>query len=127
MDDHHTYSVADRARAPDSNLVKVAGMPVSVENPQPERSAWSERHVHTDPPSSSPRSSVGEGHYSMNDSPQIGVYFVATALPREQGSGPTVIISPLLSLMRNQIAAAARAPDFGTRCYLNSRPPQAWW
>src|SRR4051794_34767143 len=37
------------------------------------------------------------------------VYFVATALLREQGSGPTVIVSPLLSLMRNQIAAAARA------------------
>ncbi len=37
------------------------------------------------------------------------VYFVATALLREQGAGPTVIISPLLSLMRNQIAAAARA------------------
>ncbi len=37
------------------------------------------------------------------------VYFVATALLREQGAGPTVIISPLLALMRNQIAAAARA------------------
>src|SRR6476620_1649602 len=37
------------------------------------------------------------------------VYFVATALLREQGSGPTVIISPLLALMRNQIEAAQRA------------------
>ena len=37
------------------------------------------------------------------------VYFVATALLRERGAGPTVIISPLLSLMRNQIAAASRA------------------
>jgi ATP-dependent DNA helicase RecQ len=37
------------------------------------------------------------------------VYFVATALLREQGSGPTVIISPLLALMRNQIEAAERA------------------
>jgi len=37
------------------------------------------------------------------------VYFVATALLRERRSGPTVIISPLLSLMRNQIAAAQRA------------------
>jgi ATP-dependent DNA helicase RecQ len=37
------------------------------------------------------------------------VYFVATALQREQGAGPTVIISPLLALMRNQVAAAARA------------------
>jgi ATP-dependent DNA helicase RecQ len=37
------------------------------------------------------------------------VYFVATALLRELGAGPTVIISPLLALMRNQIEAAARA------------------
>ncbi|MBW1600830.1 DEAD/DEAH box helicase [Streptomyces sp. JJ66] len=37
------------------------------------------------------------------------VYFVATALLRERGNGPTVIVSPLLALMRNQIEAAARA------------------
>jgi ATP-dependent DNA helicase RecQ len=37
------------------------------------------------------------------------VYFVATALLRSQGAGPTVIVSPLLALMRNQIAAAERA------------------
>ncbi len=37
------------------------------------------------------------------------VYFVATALLRAQGGGPTVIVSPLLALMRNQIAAAERA------------------
>ncbi len=37
------------------------------------------------------------------------VYFVATALLRSRGSGPTVIVSPLLALMRDQIAAAARA------------------
>ncbi len=37
------------------------------------------------------------------------VYFVATALLRARGAGPTVIVSPLLALMRNQIAAAARA------------------
>jgi ATP-dependent DNA helicase RecQ len=37
------------------------------------------------------------------------VYFVATALLREQGAGPTVIVSPLLALMRNQIDSAARA------------------
>ncbi len=37
------------------------------------------------------------------------VYFVATALLRAAGSGPTVIVSPLLALMRNQIAAAERA------------------
>jgi ATP-dependent DNA helicase RecQ len=37
------------------------------------------------------------------------VYFVATALLRAQGAGPTVIVSPLLALMRNQVDAAARA------------------
>src|SRR5687768_10113127 len=37
------------------------------------------------------------------------VYFVATKLLRETGAGPTVIVSPLLALMRNQIAAAERA------------------
>ncbi|MGA5703502.1 DEAD/DEAH box helicase [Peterkaempfera bronchialis] len=37
------------------------------------------------------------------------VYFVATALLRERGAGPTVIVSPLLALMRNQIDSAARA------------------
>jgi ATP-dependent DNA helicase RecQ len=40
------------------------------------------------------------------------VYFVATALLRARGAGPTVIVSPLLALMRNQVAAAERA---GTR------------
>ena len=37
------------------------------------------------------------------------VYFVATALLRELGAGPTVIVSPLLALMRNQVEAARRA------------------
>ncbi len=37
------------------------------------------------------------------------VYFVATALLRAAGAGPTVIVSPLLALMRNQIEAAGRA------------------
>jgi ATP-dependent DNA helicase RecQ len=36
------------------------------------------------------------------------VYFVATSLLREFGSGPTLIVSPLLALMRNQIVAAQR-------------------
>jgi ATP-dependent DNA helicase RecQ len=36
------------------------------------------------------------------------VYFVAAKLMREQGAGPTLIVSPLLALMRNQIAAANR-------------------
>src|SRR5437588_9016920 len=37
------------------------------------------------------------------------VYFVATALLRARGGGPTLIVSPLLALMRNQVDAAARA------------------
>ncbi|WP_315774136.1 RecQ family ATP-dependent DNA helicase [Rhodococcoides kroppenstedtii] len=37
------------------------------------------------------------------------VYFIAARLLREQGLGPTVIVSPLLALMRNQVAAAERA------------------
>jgi len=37
------------------------------------------------------------------------VYFVATGLLRSRGAGPTVIVSPLLALMRNQIEAANRA------------------
>ena len=36
------------------------------------------------------------------------VYFIATRLLREAGLGPTLLISPLLALMRNQIAAAER-------------------
>src|ERR1700741_4147828 len=36
------------------------------------------------------------------------VYFVATALLREAGAGPTLIVSPMPGLMRNQIAAAER-------------------
>lgn len=36
------------------------------------------------------------------------VYFIATKLLREQNAGPALLISPLLSLMRNQIAAAER-------------------
>ena len=37
------------------------------------------------------------------------VYFVATSLRRAEGSGPTLIVSPLIALMRDQIAAAERA------------------
>lgn len=36
------------------------------------------------------------------------VYFLATKLLRKQGAGPTLLISPLLSLMRNQLEAAQR-------------------
>jgi ATP-dependent DNA helicase RecQ len=36
------------------------------------------------------------------------VYFVTTALLRARGAGPTLLVSPLLGLMRNQIEAAER-------------------
>lgn len=37
------------------------------------------------------------------------VYFISAKLLRRAGRGPTVIVSPLLALMRNQVAAAERA------------------
>jgi len=37
------------------------------------------------------------------------VYWAATAALRELGLGPTLVVSPLLALMRDQIAAASRA------------------
>src|SRR6188472_134943 len=36
------------------------------------------------------------------------VYFIATRLLRDEGAGPTILLSPLLALMRNQIEAAGR-------------------
>jgi ATP-dependent DNA helicase RecQ len=36
------------------------------------------------------------------------VYFIATRMLRDQGAGPTVIVSPLLALMRDQIRMADR-------------------
>ena len=52
------------------------------------------------------------------------VYFVATALLRARGAGPTVIVSPLLALMRNQIDAARRA---GIRARtINSANAEDW-
>jgi ATP-dependent DNA helicase RecQ len=52
------------------------------------------------------------------------VYFLATALLRERGAGPTLIVSPLLALMRNQIAAVER---LGIRAHtINSTNRGAW-
>ncbi|MFJ9175745.1 RecQ family ATP-dependent DNA helicase [Streptomyces sp. NPDC102360] len=52
------------------------------------------------------------------------VYFVATALIRHRGGGPTVIVSPLLALMRNQVEAAERA---GIRARtINSSNTEEW-
>ncbi|MBA3807622.1 MAG: RecQ family ATP-dependent DNA helicase [Solirubrobacterales bacterium] len=52
------------------------------------------------------------------------VYFIATTLLREAGAGPTLIISPLLALMRNQITAAQR---LGLRAHtINSTNHEEW-
>ena len=52
------------------------------------------------------------------------VYFIATKLLREQGAGPALLISPLLALMRNQIAAAKR---MGVRALtINSENKEEW-
>ena len=52
------------------------------------------------------------------------VYFVATLLLRRQGAGPTILVSPLLALMRDQIAAASRA---GVRAVaINSTNAHEW-
>ncbi|MEV6296117.1 RecQ family ATP-dependent DNA helicase [Streptomyces sp. NPDC051896] len=52
------------------------------------------------------------------------VYFVATSLLRARGSGPTVIVSPLLALMRNQVEAAARAGIHART--INSSNTEVW-
>ena len=52
------------------------------------------------------------------------VYFVSTRILRDQGSGPTLIVSPLLALMRNQIDAAQR---LGIRAItINSTNQNSW-
>jgi len=52
------------------------------------------------------------------------VYFIATALLRARGAGPTVIVSPLLALMRNQVDSAARAGIHART--INSANPEEW-
>ena len=52
------------------------------------------------------------------------VYFIATALMRARGTGPTLLVSPLLALMRDQVAAAERA---GVRAVsISSANAHAW-
>jgi ATP-dependent DNA helicase RecQ len=52
------------------------------------------------------------------------VYFIATRLLRDEGAGPTLLLSPLLALMRNQIEAAQR---MGVRAEtINSSNPADW-
>lgn len=52
------------------------------------------------------------------------VYFIATRLLRDRGSGPALLISPLLALMRNQIAAAER---MGVRAATINSDNQSEW
>jgi ATP-dependent DNA helicase RecQ len=52
------------------------------------------------------------------------VYFIATRILRDRGRGPTLIVSPLLALMRNQIEAAER---LGIRALtINSTNREDW-
>jgi ATP-dependent DNA helicase RecQ len=52
------------------------------------------------------------------------VYFIATKILRETGSGPALLISPLLALMRNQIQAAR---NIGLRPFtIHSQNPKEW-
>ncbi|WP_424016207.1 RecQ family ATP-dependent DNA helicase (plasmid) [Halorientalis pallida] len=53
------------------------------------------------------------------------VYFIATKLLRERGAGPTLIISPLLALMRNQIEDAEE--QLGLNAWtINSNNTEEW-
>ncbi len=52
------------------------------------------------------------------------VYFIATKLLRDGGAGPTILISPLLSLMRDQLMAAGA---IGVRAVtINSTNEEEW-
>ncbi len=52
------------------------------------------------------------------------VYFLAALLQRRRGAGPALIISPLIALMRDQVAAARRA---GVRAEaISSANPTEW-
>ncbi len=52
------------------------------------------------------------------------VYFIATRLLRDAGAGPTLLVSPLLALMRNQIQSASR---MGVRALsINSANRDEW-
>ncbi len=52
------------------------------------------------------------------------VYFISTRIFRDRGEGPTVIISPLLALMRNQVEAATRL-GINAKA-INSANPKEW-
>src|SRR2546428_10971435 len=52
------------------------------------------------------------------------VYFIATRLLRDQGAGATLLVSPLLALMRNQLEMAERAG--GPAATINSANRDDW-
>ena len=52
------------------------------------------------------------------------VYFLTTRLRRDAGAGPTLLLSPLLALMRNQVDAARR---LGIRARTINSTNQADW
>ncbi len=52
------------------------------------------------------------------------VYFISTKILRDRGAGPTIIVSPLLALMRNQIDAANR---LGIRAATVNSTNQTHW
>ena len=52
------------------------------------------------------------------------VYFIATRILRDRRRGPTLIVSPLLALMRNQIEAAERIPVSAST--INSSNTEQW-
>lgn len=54
------------------------------------------------------------------------VYFIAAKLLREQNAGPTLIVSPLLALMRNQIVAAERAGVRAVRVTSEEKNREDW-
>lgn len=53
------------------------------------------------------------------------VYFIATRLLRDQGHGPTIIISPLLALMRNQVSDAEAQLDLAAET-IHSNNTDEW-
>src|SRR5690349_19645494 len=52
------------------------------------------------------------------------VYFLTTKILRDRGAGPTLLVSPLLALMRNQIAAATKLSIKAVS--INSTNPTEW-
>ena len=48
------------------------------------------------------------------------VYFIATKLLRDAGGGPTLLVSPLLALMRNQIEMAQRVGVHAGPCIVRT-------